>query len=87
MVKGLIWGGIGFAAAFAAERVSSSLLTDLKRYDMMRAMSGDPPFLVELGKMAGTMLMPIAGSRKGEAVSELSTLQSDLMRYVRIRSM
>lgn len=87
MVKRLIWGGIGFAVAFAAEGVASSLFTDLKRYDMIRAMSGDPPFLVELGKKAGAMLMPLAGSRKGEAVDELSTLQSDLMRYVRIRSM
>ena len=48
MDRGLIVGAIAFAAAFAAERLYASMEPDLKRYEAMREMSGQPPILKEL---------------------------------------
>ncbi len=90
MVKGLIWGGIGFAAAFGASRVVGTLMTDLKRYDMIRAMSGDSPFLFEaVGKVPALLaaLPPLLNDARRETVELLMSLPVDALRYVRIESM
>ena len=44
MNRGLIFGAIAFAAAFAAERLFTSMTPDIARYNRMRAMSGRSRF-------------------------------------------
>ena len=56
MYKGLILGGLAFGAAFGLERVIAGLGADMKRYDKLRAMSGQGPFLKELLSMAGSAI-------------------------------
>ncbi|MBC5801277.1 MAG: hypothetical protein GIX03_12410 [Candidatus Eremiobacteraeota bacterium] len=90
MVKGLIWGSVGFAVAFGASRLVGTLTTDLKRYDMIRAQSGDGPFVFELlGKLPDLMsaLPPLMDAASRESGKLLMSIPSDALRYARISSM
>lgn len=86
MVRGLIFGSLAFAATFALERQFGSLTDDLVRYDRMRAMSGDPPFWREqLGVLLGRLAAYVKSNAAPAGV--VDGLQSDLVRYMRMRSM
>jgi hypothetical protein len=90
MVKGLIWGSVGFAVAFGASRLAGTLRTDLKRYDMIRAQSGDGPFVFELMGQVPALLValpPLIEAASRESMKLLMSLPSDGLRYARIESM
>jgi hypothetical protein len=86
MDRGLIVGAIAFAAAFAAERLYASMEPDLKRYEAMREMSGQPPILKELwSTIFGSAIAEHEATRKAGGI--LADLTKDALRYARIRSM
>jgi hypothetical protein len=86
MDRGLIVGAIAFAAAFAAERLYASMEPDLRRYEAMRAMSGQQPILKELwSTISGGAIGEHEATRKASGV--LADLTKDALRYARMRSM
>lgn len=87
MVKGLIFGTLAFAAVFTAERQLQVVGKDIDRYNRIRAMSGDPPLAMQAFDLFKARLTALRESRRDETASLLSSLQSDLFRYVRISSM
>jgi hypothetical protein len=86
MYKGLILGGLAFGAAFGLERVIAGLGADMKRYDKLRAMSGQGPFLKELLSMAGSAIGDVAGSN-GSGGGLLAGLTDDVVRYAKMKGM
>ncbi len=87
MLRGLVLGALAFGAVFAAERQFVALTSDLKRYDAMRAMSGDQPFLRELLKGVTSMISEYGASRQGEARDLFASLTHDIVRYAAMRGM
>jgi hypothetical protein len=86
MDRGLIAGAVAFALAFAAERLYASMEPDLKRYEAMRAMSGQPPILKELWTtIVGSAISDHDATRKAGGL--LAALTKDALRYARMRSM
>jgi hypothetical protein len=86
MDRGLIAGAIAFGLAFAAERLYASMEPDLKRYEAMRAMSGQQPILKELwSTIVGGTLSEHDATRKAGGL--LADLTKDALRYARMRSM
>ena len=80
MTRGLIFGGIAFAAAFAFERQFVHLGRDLTRYNTLSGMSGERPFLQkQLQQLIARISHPGAGF--------LQSLMHDALRYARIKSM
>ena len=87
MNRGLIWGGVAFAAAYFAEQQFEHMRKDLARYDKLRAMSDKPPFLRELAGMV-TGFVGAFGSQAGDAAGGfMQGIIGDLVRYARIRGM
>ncbi len=91
MVRGLILGTLAFGAVFVAERqfggFTGGFIKDIKRYDMMRKMSGDGPFYREMLKSGTKMLSDFAASRQGGSGNMLRSMTGDFQRYVTMRSM
>ncbi len=98
MVRGLVLGAVAFGAAFMAERQLGTVLKDMKRYDKLRAMSGDEPlyrqglrqlssFVVQRAKQRTPDRTGLAPHGGGADSSLLGSLQKDAMRYVVMRSM
>lgn len=87
MVRGLIFGGLAFAAAFAAERQWRVVAKDVARYDRIRAISGDPSLLRQGFAALKDAIDSFRYARRDETASALATLQHDLFRYVRIANM
>ena len=87
MVKGLIFGGLAFAVVFAAERQLQVVGKDVDRYNRIRAMSGDPPLAMQGLALLKWRLAAFRDSRRGETASMISSLQSDLFRYIRLSNM
>ncbi len=87
MDRGLIFGAIAFGVVYFAHKQFGALGSDLARYDRLRAMSGEGSFLKEQLKNGIKMLSEYGQSRQGGAMSFLGSLESDLMRYARMRSM
>lgn len=83
MDRGLIVGGLAFAAAFAAERLYRSLAPDIARYERMRAMSGQKPILKELLSLV-TGGASDDGSKNAGLIAGLT---NDIVRYARMRGM
>ena len=87
MYRGLILGGLAFAAVFTAERQFESLGSDIKRYNTMRAMSGDPPLERQAFDLLATYLKSLAKAKRPAIVDFTGALQNDLLRYLRMRAM
>ncbi|GAC1304982.1 MAG: hypothetical protein NVSMB21_06090 [Vulcanimicrobiaceae bacterium] len=87
MVKSLIFGGVAFATAYVLERRLHDVGYDIARYNRIRAMSGDPPLLRQGFGMLKHVIASLRDSRRTQTASLVSSLQSDLLRYVRISSM
>jgi hypothetical protein len=87
MVRGLILGGIAFAAVFFGERQFETVRKDMARYDEMSEMSGQPPLWRKAASMLMGFVSEFGASREGQAMDFLQSIQSDLLRYARIRSM
>ncbi len=81
MNRGLIFGAIAFAAAFAAERLFTSMTPDIARYNRMRAMSGQEPLLKELVSFVQSAL----GSASVSGV--VTDITNDAVRYARMKGM
>lgn len=87
MYRGLILGGLAFAAVVTAERQFDSLTSDIKRYDRMRAMSGDPPLARQALDLLATYLKSLADARRPAVMEVVGAFQNDLLRYLRMRAM
>jgi len=87
MFRGVIFGSLAFAAAFVGERQLRGVLADLKRYDRLRRMSGDSSFIHEQLDALFTLLRERLSVRRGAGLETLVSLQSDIRRYLRMRSM
>ena len=87
MYRGLILGGLAFAAVFTAERQFAFISKDIERYDRIREMSGDPPLLMQGVGMLRDMIGSFGDSRRGEALGLIQALQHDVFRYARISTM
>ena len=81
MTRGLIVGAIAFAAAFAAERLLTSMGPDIARYNRMRAMSGQEPLFKEMISFVQSAL----GSASVSGV--VTDLTNDTVRYARMKGM
>ncbi len=86
-MRGLILGGLAFAAVFSAERQFGAFGKDIKRYNMMRAMSGDPPLSRQAVGLIGVALKGLSKARRPQVMEVVTALQTDLVRYLRISSM
>ncbi|HTU82348.1 MAG TPA: hypothetical protein VMF61_09470 [Candidatus Acidoferrales bacterium] len=86
MKRGIIFGIVGFALAYFVESQLAGVQRDMKRYDDLRAMSGEPPFVKDqLSRIAS-----IVTSFVGEQTSShglLGSIPNDLVRYARISTM
>jgi hypothetical protein len=87
MYRGLIFGGLAFAAVFVAERQFESVGSDVKRYNSMRAMSGDPALSQQAIDMIWTYLRSQMKTQRPAIMEFTSAIQSDLVRYLRISTM
>lgn len=87
MMRGLVLGGVAFGVVYLLERQFEKLAGDIARYDRMRAMSGDPPFLREGINQAVAMITSFGAARSEKAIGMLSGLQDDVVRYARIKGM
>lgn len=87
MVRGLILGGLAFAAVFTAERQFDAVGADIKRYNTMRAMSGDPPLARQAFDILATYAKSLATSRRPVLMEVVGAFQNDLLRYLRMRAM
>jgi hypothetical protein len=88
MLRGLIFGGLAFGAAFAGERQFRSVFKDMQRYDRLRRMSGDSSLVHELlDKLFALLRERLSRRRGGAGLDTLGSLQNDVRRYLRIRSM
>lgn len=87
MYRGLILGGLAFAAVFAAERQFDAVGNDIKRYNLMRAMSGDPPLARQGFDLLATYLRSLAKTQRPALAEFAGALQNDLIRYLRMRAM
>ena len=87
MYRGLILGGIAFAAAFFAEKQFSAIGKDIDRYDKIRAMSGDLPLYRQGLTMVRDSLGSLRDARRGRAVGLFDAVQHDVLRYARISTM
>jgi hypothetical protein len=82
-----VLGAVAFGLVYAAERQFASVAKDLARYDRLRAMSGDKPFLRELMGQATQMIADFGAAGSGEARDLFGSLTSDLVRYATMRRM
>jgi hypothetical protein len=81
MTRALIAGAIAFAAAFAAERLFTSLTPDIARYNQMREMSGQEPLLKEVVSFVKSAF---GSSGASDVVGDLT---NDAVRYARMKGM
>ncbi len=87
MFRGLMFGGIAFAVAFAAERQFQFVSKDIERYNRIRAMSGDPSLVMQGFGLLRDAIVKFGNSRRGQARGVVEALQSDVVRYARISTM
>jgi hypothetical protein len=91
MNRGLVFGAVAFAAAYAIEGAWSKVQPDIKHYDWMRAMSDEPPLVREhisravglAGWLLNTQSPAIAGVTRGLVQS----IREDIARYAKLSSM
>jgi hypothetical protein len=92
--RGLVWGAVSAGAALAlwsGTRQLPQLAQDLKRYNLIRSMSGEPPFLLELPVVLARVLRaetPQHPKRFVKDVIDLPiSLARDATRYLMMMSM
>jgi hypothetical protein len=86
MNRGIVFGLVGFALAYVIESQITNLGRDMSRYDKLRAMSGEQPFVKE----QFARLLDIVTSFVGEQTSSrgvLGSIPADIVRYARISTM
>jgi hypothetical protein len=92
MSRGVIFGAVAFAVTFLLEREGSKLFErDFARYDALREMSGDPPFMREQFERAKGLIgwllaeqSPVAG--RGTR-GLMQSMREDVVRYAKLEAM
>ena len=95
MIRDLLFGGVCFAVGYAVGKQLPNLKQDIERYDRLRAMSGEPPLMREVGdRVSGavSILMHMLSTQgvAGPLTSVLRLvpgLDKDVDRYTRLRAM
>jgi len=87
MLRGLMLGGIAFAAAYLAERQFESVRKDLTRYDRLRAMSDEGPLYKQLFRQGAGAISDFGTARQSDAKGLLASLTGDIVRYAQLRGM
>lgn len=85
MIKRIISGAIGFAIGYYIEAQLSAIKSDLARYNKLRAMSDEPPFLREQLMRLRDAGASTLGARARRPL--LDFLQRDVVRYARMKAM
>ena len=86
MNRSLIFGAVGFAIGYLVETQIASLLRDMTRYDKLRAISGDPPFLKEqINRILGVVTAFVGDQTSSNGV--LGSIPDDIVRYAKMRTM
>ncbi|MGZ3496411.1 MAG: hypothetical protein ACXVAK_02525 [Vulcanimicrobiaceae bacterium] len=85
MNRRILLGAIGFAIGYFIEDQIASIKSDLARYDRLREMSDEPPFLREQLSRLWEMGTSLLGARARRPL--LDFLQNDIIRYAKIKSM
>jgi hypothetical protein len=83
MIKTIIRSAIAIGVAIFAGRQAIFAGRDLARYNAMRGMSGDPPLGTITNKKAPTN----AEARTTNPLVMLMSIPSDLVRYLKMKSM
>lgn len=84
-MRRILAGAIGFALGYFIEDQLAALKSDLARYDKLREMSGEPPFLREQMTHFWKLGTSLLGARAARPI--LDFLQNDVIRYAKIKSM
>ncbi len=71
--RGILLGTAAFGAVFLLDRQLGSVFKDIRRYDKLRAMSGDSSLLSEGIKQAGGYAMRAVRKNDGATSETLST--------------
>ena len=87
MFRSVMLGILGFVAVFTASRQFAGVGKDIARYDRIRAMSGDPPFLRQQAAMLLGGLKVLADRRPDIVHGIVSMAVNDLTWNARVRSM
>ena len=87
MDRGLMFGAVGFATAFAAERLFAGLKDDIARYDRLREMSGQPSLAKELLSAFVGLIAGRAASGETGVGRLVDGIIDDVVRYARLKSM
>lgn len=87
MVRGLIFGGIAFAAAYAAATQLDMIRKDIKKYDSMSTMSGSPTLAQRVFTTVLNALGQSAAARERQTRDFIESLVGDVIRYARIKGM
>jgi hypothetical protein len=87
MLRGVILGGLAFATVLVAERQFESIESDIKRYNAMREMSGDPPVSAQILAFVRERLSILLKKYRPELLGIVDAFASDAARYMRISTM
>lgn len=86
MNRGLVFGVIGFAVGYLIEAQIANLQRDMSRYDKLREMSGDQPFLKEQVNRALGIVTSFVGDQTS-SLGVLGSIPNDIVRYAKMRTM
>jgi len=86
ITRGLVFGAIGFAVAYYLERQLATGLGDMRRYDRLRAMSGEQPFLKEQFGHVADVLTSMLGQQTSSK-GFLGSIAADIVRYAKLTTM
>jgi hypothetical protein len=87
MVRGLILGGIAFAAVFAGAQQLDIVRKDMDRYNQLALMSGSPTLAQKLFTTVLNMLGQFGSDREKQAKDFVENMIGDVIRYARIKGM
>jgi hypothetical protein len=89
--RGFVFGAVAFVLAYTLEAEWSKLQGDIKHYDWMRAMSGEPPLVREQIKrimgLAGWLLSEQSPAVAGVTRGLMQSLREDIVRYAKLDTM
>jgi hypothetical protein len=91
MKRGLVFGAVAFGVAYVLEGQWSRLQPDIKHYDWMRAMSGEPPLVREqiarVAGLAGWLLSEQTPAVAGVTRGLFQSIREDIVRYAKLDTM
>ena len=91
MNRGFLFGALAFVVAYVLEQEWTKLQNDVGKYDAMRAMSGDSPFVKEqierVTGLAGWLLTQQTPAVAGVTRGLVQSLREDVVRYAKLEGM